>query len=96
MDRITTAHLNVLCGRLNRATKSPAERFQSGSNKMNVGHFFIEHGHKGSVGLVRISNENGGEGDPLHMGKVGKRELFYALHAFIEGIQLNVPAIDKH
>ena len=84
MDRITEKQLDALCLRLNRLTHSPETPYTDG--KANIGNFHISHAY-GGVCLHRMYNAGGGITTPLNACHAPKRELYAALHAFLDGIE---------
>ena len=88
MQRITEKQLENLADWINTLTNSPKEPWTRDENglRSNVGNYHISHAY-GGVCLHRMSNESGGVSTPLIHGHVPKRELFNAMHAFINGLE---------
>lgn len=88
-DRITEAHLQAVCDRINRMTKSPMEPWAldptKGKHVAQVGNYHISHAY-GGVCLHRMVNEGGGVSSVLGYGHIPKRELYHAMQAFISGL----------
>ncbi len=86
--RITDKQLESLVAEINRLTNSPMTpwtRTESGM-RANIGNYHLS-GAYGGVCLHRMHNESGGVTTPLVSGHVPKRELYNAMHAFIDGLQ---------
>ncbi len=87
-ERITDKHLQAVCDRINRITKSPMEPYAldpvKGKHVAQVGNYHISHAY-GGVCLHRMVSDAGGVSDVLRLGHVSKRELRNAMFAFIEG-----------
>ena len=88
-ERITDKHLQAVCDRINRITKSPMEPYVhdpvKGKHVAQVGNYHISHAY-GGVCLHRMVNDAGGVSSVLGYGYVPKRELYERMRAFIAGI----------
>ena len=88
-DRITDRHLQAVCDRINRMTKSPMEPWAldpaKGKHVAQIGNYHISHAY-GGVSLHRMVNDSGGVSSPLGYGHIPKRELYERMRAFIAGI----------
>lgn len=85
-QRITMKQLEKLCNRINKVAGTPltyCDKVGQMPFKANIGHFHIDAAYSG-VRLVQTCNE--GDGIRSFTGYLTKRELFYAMHAFIEGL----------
>ncbi len=94
-DRITNAHLNGLCHRLNVCTGNPRTYCQSADRyTANVGHYYIARANRayGGVALYQVVNESGGVVDVLRSGHVTKRDLWNRMQAFLRGFELGTSA----
>ncbi len=87
MDRITEKQLDALCARLNKLTGSPEKPYADG--KACIGNYHISHAY-GGVCLHRMHNTGGGVSCPLSSGHAPKRELYAAMHAYIDGIEFGM------
>ena len=88
-QRITEKDLNGAINRLNRITNSPAtysDKQENGRFKSNIGHYHLDFAY-GGVKLMRTVNESGGVTCPIAMGYETKKEAYYMIHAFINGIE---------
>ncbi len=86
--RTTMKELEGLVNRLNIMTgnnTSPWTR-SGGRSIANVGTYVLD-GAYGGYKLAQITNEGGGERNPISMGYVSKKECYYAIHAYIRGIE---------
>jgi len=81
---ITIKDLENRVNYLNRITNSPNESY-SKDNKANIGNFYLS-GAYGGYQLERICNSSGGCDVVLSTGYVSKKELYYAVNNFINGI----------
>lgn len=88
MDRITDKHLEALVLQLNKLTNSPITSYSvhNGRHVANIGNYHLSHAY-GGVCLHRMHTEGGGVSTPLLSYHSPKRELYSALHAFIDGIE---------
>ncbi len=88
-ERITDKHLQAVCDRINRITKSPMEPWAldpvKGKHVAQIGNYHISHAY-GGVCLHRMVNEGGGVSSVLGYGHGTKRELYERMQAFIAGI----------
>ena len=88
-QRITERDLQGMINRLNRVTNSPAtysDKQADGKFKSNVGHYHLDFAY-GGVKLMRTVNESGGVTCPISMGYETKKDAYYMIHAFINGIE---------
>jgi hypothetical protein len=83
-NRITEKDLESLATVINQLTNSPTMPYMNG--KAAVGNFHISHAY-GGVSLHRMTNLGGGVSEPLSTGHLPKRELFYRMSAFIDGLR---------
>lgn len=88
MERITQKDLEVLTGRINKATKSPMTSYTkdnpTGRFRGNIGNYHLDYAY-GGVMLVRMSNQSGGI-ETISAGGYGtKRELYNWMRAFLSG-----------
>ena len=93
MSQITLSMLKAKIDYLNELTNSPAKPYENvnGSLKANIGNFHLYQAY-GAYGLHRMVNEGGGVTDQHVYGLHTKRELFYRLTAFINGLEFNEKA----
>lgn len=86
--RITLANLEAVVARINRITGSPLHSggVVDGRYRANIGNYHLDQAY-GGVALYRMVNEGGGCSDVLRIGRVSKRELEAAMHAFIAGLE---------
>jgi len=95
MERITKKQLEFVTAKINSATSSPPDRFtdRNTNNHINLvtnkGHYYIQ-GAYGGYQLQRIVNRGGGAQDITRGGFIPKRDLYYQLWAFYDGIQAGV------
>jgi len=86
--RITIDDLEKRVKFLNRFTDNPTERFTkiNGEYFSNAGHYLISQQY-GGYELQQICNDGGGVDDVLGTGHIPKKELYYLINAYIEGIR---------
>jgi len=86
--RITLKELEGRVKFLNRFTNNPTERFtkKDGQYFSNAGHYLISQQY-GGYELQQICNDGGGVDDVLGTGHIPKKELYYLINAFIEGMR---------
>ena len=87
--RITQADLIRLALRLNRETGNPLEpwgRNSEGKLEANIGCFYVAGSHAGAC-LHQIVDTSGAVRVMLTGSSVPKRELYAAMHAFLDGIE---------
>lgn len=86
-DRITKGDLENLVSRINDATDNPKITWHATEGKLiaNVGNYSLS-GAYGGWKLVQIVSEAGGERDISNMGYSSKRELYYWMTAFLNGL----------
>ena len=84
----TMKELEGLVNRLNVLTGNSQKPWQTinGRNVASVGTYVLD-GAYGGWKLAQIVNEGGGERNPISMGYVSKKECYYAIHAYIRGIE---------
>ena len=97
MHRITDKDLNAVNNRINIMTGSPMEPYSQDSDgkwKPNANNYHLS-GAYGGKSLHRMSADQGCTGvhDVFSCGHVPKKELFYRMHAFINGINAKLGAI---
>lgn len=85
MNRITEAQLKHLVSIINRLTGNVDEPYTD--RKANIGNYHLSHAY-GGVCLHRMVSEGGGIRTVLMGGHVTKRELYDAMLAFIDGIEV--------
>ena len=86
-NRVTIGNLQALVDQINDATGNPRTAWTKqtdGSVKANVGNYHLDQAY-GGVGLVQHMNEGGGVTTIIN-GFRPKRELFYLLRAYLDGI----------
>lgn len=102
MYRYKMADLTGLVDRLNRTAgaevkahreATEAERAAGFALVSNVGTYYLM-GAYGGHKLVQITNYGGGVRDVLRVGYSSKRELYYATHAYLDGME--AAATDSH
>jgi hypothetical protein len=88
MYRITIKDLKRLVIRLNHITNQPIDTYIKIKDKYTaqIGNYHLYQAY-GKVGLHQLSNEHGGVHTILEL--TSKRELYFRLHAFMDGILLN-------
>ena len=100
--RYTMRDLEVLVDRLNRTAGADAKAHRDATEAekaagfalvSNVGTYYLM-GAYGGHKLVQITNYGGGVRDVLRVGYSSKRELYYAMHAYLDGI--DAAATDSH
>lgn len=87
-DMITIAHLRRQCERLNKLTGQPIEpyiRNDDGRLVAQVGNYHLSQAY-GGVALHQMVADNGAIRDVLNTGHCPKREIYYRIVAFIEGM----------
>ena len=88
-QRISEKDLQCAVDRLNRITNSPmtySDKQADGRFKSNVGHYHLDFAY-GGVKLARVTNESGGITLPISMGYESKKDAYYMIHAFINGVE---------
>jgi len=88
-DRITEKMLQIKVDYLNELTGNPIESWTKRANggyTANIGNYYVD-GAYGGVALDQITNEGGGVTDVFSNGHMPKRELFYRISAYIDGIE---------
>lgn len=92
--RYKMADLTGLVDRLNRTTGAEVKAYREATevekaagfySVANPGTFHLE-GAYGGTRLVQIINYSGGVRDVFRCGYVSKRELYYAIHAYLDGM----------
>jgi hypothetical protein len=100
--RYTMRDLEGLVDRLNRTVgaevkahreATEAEKAAGFALVSNVGTYYLM-GAYGGHKLVQITNYGGGVRDVLRVGYSSKRELYYATHAYLDGME--AAATDSH
>jgi len=93
MQRITDKQLEAVVTRINKMTNQPETpwRQENGKNIANIGNYHLDFAY-GGVKLVQMVSDGGGERDVLTMGFCTKRELYYAMFAFIAGMETKAAA----
>ena len=90
--RINKADLEILVVRINNLTGSPMDYCQPYIKgvpfKANIGNFHLDWAY-GGVQLVRVCSDGGGISQPLGGGFHTKSEMYYLLHAYIRGLEMN-------
>ena len=89
MERVTMGMLEKKVDYLNKLTgnaSTPWTRGDDGKLTANIGNYHLS-GAYGGWCLHQMDNEGGGVHVPFNCGYVPKRELFYRICAFIDGIQ---------
>ena len=87
-DRITINHLRRQCERLNKITGQPPEpwiRNDDGRLVAQIGNYHLSQAY-GGVALHQMVADGGAVRDVLSTGHCPKRELYYRMVAFIEGM----------
>jgi hypothetical protein len=87
--RITMAMLEQLCDDINHITDSPVNPYTEsfdGYSIANIGNYHITTGY-GGYNLHRINNEGGGLINPIREGHYSKRELYYMMYAYYQGLK---------
>lgn len=88
MKRITMDDLECVVRRINITTKSPLDAWhknKDGKLIANIGNYHLD-GAYGGWKLVRHISEGGGITEAIHTGFVSKRELYTAMHAYLNGL----------
>ena len=85
---VTLSMLKSKIEYLNQITNSPLKPYSEINGKLvaNIGNFHLYQAY-GAYGLHRMVSEGGGVSDNHIYGLHTKRELFYRLNAFINGLQ---------
>jgi len=81
--RITQAQLVNAVALLNDVAKLPAEPWTDG--KANIGNYHLSRAYGGNI-LHEMTNTSGACRDTFRCGYIPARELFYRIHAFLDGI----------
>jgi len=86
--RITEKMLKRKVDLLNELTGNPAESWTKGDNgfKANIGNYHLSFAY-GGVSLNQMMNDGGGVTDIFNAGHMPKRELFYRICAYCDGIE---------
>jgi hypothetical protein len=87
-DRITIANLEAVVLRINKLLGKPETPWTKNANGVyvsNVGNYHLD-GAYGGYALSEMVNTAGGVRD-VFGGHMSKRELYYRMHAFIDGIE---------
>lgn len=87
---ITINMLKAKIDYLNEITNSPKKPYSEvdGKLKANIGNFHLYQAY-GAYGLHRMVNEGGGVSDNNIYGLHTKKDLYYRLCSFINGLQFN-------
>jgi hypothetical protein len=87
MERITEKQLRGLIDYLNKITGQPLTSYTKVGEKFkaNIGNYHLECAYSGYQ-LVQMVNESGGI-RTITGGFCPKRELYYEIRAYIDGIQ---------
>lgn len=96
--RITQRMIQAQVDRLNRLTGQPVDALTRDSNghlRTNVGHYLIDFAY-GGVELQQYMSPGGAVNIPLNAGHGTKRELYEALSAYIQGIELGLELQQKN
>ena len=86
--RINNDDLEAVCDQINRETRSPMKTWRKDDNDhllANVGNYHLS-GACGGVSLHRMVNEHGDVEDVFRCGYISKRDLYYRMHAYLDGI----------
>jgi|TARA_R100000482_G_C5042163_1_gene108840 hypothetical protein len=86
-SRITKENLQNVLDRINQATGHKLEAWtqdETGRYRANVGTYVLDWAY-GGVALSQLTNEGGGERDIT--GRGTKRETYYRMHAFLDGVE---------
>jgi hypothetical protein len=86
-NRITDSMLEARVRRLNELTGSPLSPYSTvdGRAVANIGNFHLSYAY-GGVCLHRMANESGGIRTPIISYHTTKRDLYYVINAFMDGI----------
>ena len=87
MERITTAQLEALVKQINERQGTPLTAWTKypGGIRANIGNYHLDWAYSG-VQLVQMLNEGGGIRTLTH-GFSTKRECFYLLRAYLDGLR---------
>jgi len=90
MSRITDKDLNGLAARINRVTGSPEVPYTSDGerHRAQIGNYHISHAY-GGVCLHRMCSDGGGVTDVFRSGHIPKRELYFRMSAFLDGLEVS-------
>lgn len=89
--RTTTKHLESLIKQLNELLQKPIEpNYLLTTNEgrklyWHIGNYHLVSAY-GGYDLAQVVNEGGGITKPLYGGMVSKRELYYKLTSYINGV----------
>lgn len=89
--RTTTKHLESLIKQLNELLQKPIEpNYLLTTNQgrklyWHIGNYHLVSAY-GGYDLAQVVNEGGGITKPLYGGMVSKRELYYKLTSYINGV----------
>lgn len=87
-DRITEKDLQNVIHRLNTVRNSPVTPWTriDGHNVSNIGHYHLDCAY-GGYSVHRMQTTGGGVADVFRCGHVTKRDLYFRVQAFIDGIE---------
>jgi len=86
-ERITNKDLENVLSRINHivgAKQEPWSKDSDGKYRANVGTYVLDYAY-GGVRLSQLTSEGGGERDIT--GRGTKKETYYRMHAFIQGLE---------
>jgi len=83
--RITEKMLQRKVDLLNEMTGNPAGSWEK-AGKANIGNYHLSFAY-GGVALNQMTNTGGGVTDIFSVGHMPKRELFYRICAYCDGIE---------
>lgn len=90
-DRITKGKLRAMAAVLNADTESPVDDWiplPGGKMVARVGNFHVTFADSGGGACLRQMTTVSGESrDVFGCGFISKRELFYRMHAFADGVK---------
>lgn len=82
-NRIKQSDLEQLVHMLNEKTGHTGEDWENG--KTRIGMFTLSYAY-GGVSLHRYTNNGGAVNDVFRCGHIPKRELYYRIRSFIDGM----------
>jgi hypothetical protein len=96
-QQITKQNIEATIGYLNKLTNHPAEPYYKDDNgqfQVNPGVYYLQ-GAYGGWKLEQICEDGRGSNDPLSTGFCSKREVYYAIHNYIHGIETGLKMAGK-
>jgi hypothetical protein len=88
MTRITLAHLQALCDRINTTQRQPLEPYTRDTNNHLIAMPGVYHldNQNNAWALRRMVSPSGGSSEPLGIGYLSKPVLALVLRAYLAGL----------